>query len=63
MVYTTTSSQILQRLKINVETEIDTLLEALDDEYMAWAIYDQVISDFGEVRPFINILDVKHDSI
>jgi hypothetical protein len=45
-------------LKLN-EIEIDTLLEALDDEYMAWATYDQVITDFGEVRPFINIREAE----
>ena len=31
------------------------LCEALDDEYLAWSTYDQVITDFGEVRPFSNI--------
>ncbi len=36
-------------------TEVRALKEALDDEYRAWATYDQVIADFGEVRPFINI--------
>lgn len=35
--------------------EIDALHEALDDEYKAIATYDQVIEDFGAVRPFINI--------
>ena len=35
--------------------EIDALHEALDDEYRAWATYDRVVADFGEVRPFINI--------
>ena len=45
-------------LKLN-KTEIDTLLEALDDEIKAWAAYDQVISDFGKVRPFINIRDAE----
>jgi len=49
-------------LKLN-EIEIDTLLEALDDEYMAWATYDRVISDFGEVRPFINIRDAEERHI
>ncbi|MHB8948316.1 MAG: ferritin family protein [Rhodoferax sp.] len=34
--------------------EIRVLHEALKDEYRAWSIYDQVIADFGEVRPFIN---------
>lgn len=35
--------------------EIRALDETLDDEYRAWATYDQVIVDFGEVRPFTNI--------
>lgn len=39
--------------------EINALHEALDDEHQSWAIYDQVISDFGEVRPFINIRDAE----
>ena len=37
------------------ETDIRALEEALDDEYRAWATYDQVIRDFGPVRPFIRI--------
>ena len=37
------------------DIEIRVLHEALDDEYHAWAVYDQVIADFGEARPFINI--------
>ena len=39
------------------QTEIGALSEALDDEYRAWATYDQVIRDFGEVRPFDNVLE------
>jgi len=39
--------------------EIEALREALDDEYQAFATYDQVVSDFGEVRPFINIRDAE----
>lgn len=35
--------------------ETNALLEALDDEHKAWATYDQVIRDFGLVRPFVNI--------
>jgi hypothetical protein len=35
--------------------EIAALREALDDEYHAFSSYDQVVADFGEVRPFINI--------
>ena len=36
-------------------SEIDALHAALDDEYRAWATYDQVIADFGEMPPFSNI--------
>ena len=41
------------------EAEILALQEALDDEYRAWATYDQVISDFGEVRPFTRIREAE----
>jgi hypothetical protein len=41
------------------ETEVAALHEALDDEYHAWAIYDQVVHDFGLVRPFSNIRDAE----
>lgn len=43
--------------------ECQGLLTALDDEYRAWAVYDQVICDFGEVRPFINIRDAEQRHI
>jgi len=39
--------------------EIRALHEALEDEYRAWATYDQVIADFGEVRPFSNIREAE----
>jgi len=41
------------------EAEIHALNEALDDEYRAWATYDQVITDFGEVPPFSNIREAE----
>jgi len=41
------------------QDEIDALYEALDDEYHSWATYDQVIVDFGIVRPFINIREAE----
>lgn len=41
-------------VKLN-EKELRALHEALDDEYRAFATYDQAIRDFGEVRPFVNI--------
>ena len=37
--------------------EAKALREALDDEYKAWTTYDQVIQEFGPIRPFINIRD------
>ncbi len=42
-----------------MQDEIDALCEALDDEYHSWATYDQVIVDFGMVRPFINIREAE----
>jgi len=41
------------------ESEISALHAALDDEYQAWATYDQVIRDFGLLRPFSNIRDAE----
>jgi hypothetical protein len=35
------------------------LLEALDDEYKARALYHLVIKAFGPVRPFINIVEAE----
>lgn len=46
----------MDRLK---DEDVGVLQEALDDEYHAWATYDQVIADFGEVAPFINIRDAE----
>lgn len=40
-------------------TEIAALHETLDDEYKSRETYAQVIRDFGEVRPFINIVDAE----
>lgn len=41
------------------ETELHALHEALNDEYQAWATYDQVIADFGPERPFINVREAE----
>lgn len=35
------------------------LIEAINDEYKARAMYRLVISKFGEIRPFINIVDAE----
>jgi hypothetical protein len=43
--------------------EIQGLLLALNDEYHAWAVYDQVISDFGQVQPFVNIRQAEAQHI
>ena len=39
--------------------EIDALLLALNDEYMATAIYQQVNRDFDDPRPFVNIVEAE----
>ncbi|MGE3762861.1 MAG: DUF2202 domain-containing protein [Kofleriaceae bacterium] len=46
------------------QAEQQALRDALDDEYKAWAMYDQVVRDFGAERPFINIrsAEVRHIS-
>lgn len=41
------------------EAEEQALRDALDDEYRAWATYDQVVRDFGPERPFINIREAE----
>ncbi len=35
--------------------EVNGLLLALNDEYLAWATYDRINKDFKNPRPFINI--------
>jgi hypothetical protein len=45
------------------ESEVEALLQALDDEYKAWAVYDQVIADFGAVRPFTSIQKAEESHI
>lgn len=45
------------------QAEIDGLLAAIDDEYHAWAIYDQVLADFGDARPFSNIINSEAQHI
>lgn len=40
--------------------EIDGLLLALNDEYMAWATYEQINKDFNNPRPFINIQQAEN---
>ena len=37
-------------------TLADMLTYAIQDEYLAYAEYDQILSDFGNVRPFTNII-------
>jgi hypothetical protein len=41
------------------EKERSALYAALDDEYKAQATYEQVIRDFGPVRPFVNIVEAE----
>jgi hypothetical protein len=41
------------------DAERADLSAALDDEYLARATYAQVIADFGDVRPFSNIVEAE----
>jgi hypothetical protein len=45
------------------ESEVEALLMALDDEYKAWSVYDQVIDDFGPVWPFASIQKAEENHI
>jgi hypothetical protein len=45
------------------ESEIEALAMALDDEYKAWSVYDQVIADLGRVRPFTQIVKAEEAHI
>lgn len=42
-----------------IAAEQEALLSALDDEYRAEAMYEAVIQRFGEVRPFVNIIEAE----
>jgi hypothetical protein len=44
-------------------SEAEALTMALDDEYLAWSVYDQVIADFGAVRPFTSIQRAEESHI
>lgn len=45
------------------DSEIEALMLALDDEYKAWSVYDQVIADFGVARPFTSIQRAEENHI
>ena len=42
-----------------LETIKNVLIEAINDEYKARATYQHVIDKFGEIRPFINIIEAE----
>jgi len=39
--------------------EVQGLLDALDDEYKSWSTYSRVLRDFGDIRPFSNIIQAE----
>ena len=41
------------------ESVSEVLIEAINDEYRARAIYRHVINRFGEIRPFTNIVNAE----
>ena len=43
----------------DLDADASALLQALDDEYRAEATYAAVIEQFGESRPFINIIEAE----
>lgn len=45
------------------ESEEEALRLALDDEYKAWSVYEQVIADFGAVRPFTSVQGTEENHI
>ena len=45
------------------ESEEAALLLALQDEYHAWSFYEQVIDEFGAVRPFTSIQRAEENHI
>lgn len=56
---------LLATISLNVFAfdNVKALKMALDDEYKAFATYQQVIKDFGEIRPFINIINSEQRHI
>ncbi len=40
--------------------EVEGLLLALNDEYLATAVYEQVNKDFNDPRPFVNIVEAEN---
>jgi len=45
------------------ESEAKALIMALEDEYKAWSVYEQVVTDFGPARPFTNIQRAEKNHI
>jgi hypothetical protein len=45
------------------ESEVEAIMVALNDEYRAWSIYDEVIADLGAARPFLKILRAEENHI
>ncbi|MFW6264227.1 MAG: ferritin-like domain-containing protein [Cyanobacteriota bacterium] len=52
---------MLKNLKLENLTK--ALIEALEDEYKARATYRLVIQKFGEIRPFVNIIEAEERHI
>lgn len=45
------------------QAEVNALVEALDDEYMALATYQKVVDTFGAVQPFASIMRAEQQHI
>lgn len=44
-------------------SEVEALMMALEDEYKAWSVYDQVVTDLGAARPFTSIQRAEENHI
>jgi hypothetical protein len=54
----------IQNSNVTTNTSLQSALDkALLDEYKARATYESVISKFGQVRPFINIVQAENNHI
>jgi len=45
------------------EAEVEAVMVALNDEYKAWSLYDEVISELSAARPFVNIQRAEENHI
>ncbi|WP_009545418.1 ferritin-like domain-containing protein [Crocosphaera subtropica] len=61
MATTNLVSQPVSTSKINLDARTQqAMIDAINDEYYARALYNAIIEKFGQVRPFINIVQAEN---